>query len=121
MDVLVKDLTSVSLVTQNWVRVVRRTETQCVCLSQNTVTVRSGGCAGEQVNLELIACCVSRLCLFSNSGWQGLWVASAGKAGDAYAVTMVDKLGCLFSRHDQVLVIANPVRQIDYLLVVAHY
>src|SRR5699024_12822356 len=59
------------------------------------------------------------LCLFSNCSWQWLWVASASQAGDASAVTVVNKLGCIFCRHDQVLVIANPVRQINYLLVEA--
>src|SRR5699024_9410010 len=119
VNILVQDLASVSLVTQNWIGVVRGTETQCVCFRQYTVTIRSGRCARVQVNLELFALFMRSLSLFRDSGWQSLWVASTGKAGDAYNVAVVDELCCFFSRHDQILVITNPVRQINYLLVMA--
>src|SRR5699024_3231700 len=42
VNILVQDLASVSLVTQNWIGVIRGTETQCVCFRQYTVTIRSG-------------------------------------------------------------------------------
>ena len=119
VNILVQDLASVSLVTQNWIGVIRGTETQCVCFRQYTVTIRSGRCARVQVNLELFALFMRSLSLFRDSGWQSLWVASTGKAGDAYNVAVVDELCCFFSRHDQILVITNPVRQINYLLVMA--
>src|SRR5699024_4390523 len=117
VNILVQDLASVSLVTQNWIGVVRGTETQCVCFRQYTVTIRSGRCARVQVNLELFALFMRSLSLFRDGGWQSLWVASTGTAGDAYNVAVVDELCCFFSRHDQILVITNPVSQINYLLV----
>ena len=113
VDVLVKNLTGVCLVTQNRIGVVRGAEAQSVCLRQNTVTVRSGGSTGEEIDLEFFASCVCSLSLFSDGGRQRLWIASSGEAGDSDAVTVVDKLCSLVSRNNEVLKwrVCDPIGQ----------
>ena len=113
MNVLVEGGTIIELAAQNRIGVVWGAEANGVCLRENAVAVRGGGCAGEDVDLEFFTSSVSGLRLLCDRNGQGLRVASTGEAGNADAVAVVDELSRFLSGNNEVLIETDTLGQGD--------
>ena len=103
VNVLVERGSVIELLTQGGIGVIRRAEANRLSFREDAIAIRSSRGTREDIDLKFLALFVQGLGLFCNGGRQALRVASAGKAGNAYAITVVYVLSSLFCRNYELL------------------